>query len=390
MSNLSKMTSRERMLAAFRKEPVDKIPFSPLIDSYTLMEMPPEIIGNSSGPMMDMSTQIEAARRLGCEVMPRHVPVVVHRDFSAPHLHSLGAFGAPVESRTEFDAGELMEIIETPVGTINGVWKFTDKTGWIPHMTKSAVSNHEELKIFHYAVDHISKEPPLQVYDQFLEADEQVGEDGVASVSVPNTPLMYLIEQAWGLENTYYMLQDYPEEVEDIIEKLRESLKRFVEAVAESPAEVVIQYENTSSTLLSPDIFRRYCFPCLNDHADILLSAGKIFLVHMCGKIHAFVDDIRHGHFLGVTDIPPPPTGDLTLDDAADRLPDKVVMGGIDPTVFISRDAKLVADEVGQLIERIKPRPGVVLGSADTAPCGTPVENFKIIRNLVDTLGAYD
>jgi uroporphyrinogen-III decarboxylase len=201
---------------------------------------------------------------------------------------------------------------------------------------------------------------------------------------------MFLIEMAWGLENTYYMLQDHREEVEDIIAKLRASLRRYVEVVAASPAQVVIQYENTSSTLLSPDVFRRYCLPCLNEYADILTAAGKIFLVHMCGKLQAFLDDIRHGRFNGIIDIPPPPTGDLPLDEAADGLPEKVVIGGIDPTTFISRDAGFVRAEVADLIERIKPRRGVLLGSADTVPRGTPSENFTLIRNLVETVGACD
>jgi uroporphyrinogen-III decarboxylase len=378
------MTSRERILAALRKEPVDRIPFVPLIDSYTLREMPPEITDGATGPIMDLKTQIEAARRLGCDVNARHVPVTEPFAGGVPHLQSLGRFGAPVEARAEFDRGQLIEIIETPVGTLTGVWRFTDKVGWIPHMVKAVVRNYEELKIFHYAVDHIDQEPPAQAYEQFLETDKQIGEDGIATAS------MFLIEMAWGLENTYYMLQDHREEVEDIIAKLGVSLRRYVEAVAASPAQVVIQYENTSSTLLSPHHFRHYCLPLLNEHADILAAAGKIFLVHMCGKLRAFVDDIRQGRFDGISDIPPPSTGDLPLDEAADRLPEKVVIGGIDPNTFISRDSEFVKAEVGGLIKRIKPRRGVLLGSADTTPRGTPVENFRLIRNLVETVGAYD
>jgi uroporphyrinogen-III decarboxylase len=390
MKDHGRMTSRERILAALRKEPVDRIPFVPLIDSYTLMDMPPEIIGGVTGPIMDLATQIEAARRLGCDVNARHVPVTEPLAGGAPHLQSMGRFGPPVEARAEFEQGQLTEIIETPVGTLTAAWRYTDKVGWIPHMVKPAVTDHEELKIFHYAVERLLMEPPAPAYDMFHEAEARIGEDGIAMVSIPNSPLMFLIEMAWGLENTYYMLHDHRAEVEDIMARLRTSVRRHVEAVAASPAQVVVQYENTSSTLLSPDMFLRYCLPCLNEHADILGAAGKIFLVHMCGKLRAFVNDIGRGRFDGVSDIPPPPTGDLALDEAADRLPEHSVMGGIDPTTFISRDAKAVEAEVAGLIERIKPRRGVLLGSADTTPRGTPVENFRLVRRLVETIGAYD
>ncbi len=61
----SAMTSRERILAALNREPVDRIPFVPLLDYYTLRDMPSEI----------PSEVIGAARALGCDLMLRHVPV---------------------------------------------------------------------------------------------------------------------------------------------------------------------------------------------------------------------------------------------------------------------------------------------------------------------------
>jgi len=389
MRHDNKMTSRERILVALHGQAVDRIPFVPLIDSYTLMDMPPEIIGASAGPIIDIETQASAAHALGCDVMVRHVISAVPPEGRVPHLESLGRFGAPIEARADFDAGELSEIIETPLGTLTAIWKFTDKAGWIPHMVKPLVSNFEELKIFHFAVDHLEADQPPQPYDYYMQVAKGIGDDGIATASVPNSPLMFLIEMAWGLENTYYLLQDHPAEVEDILEKLHVSLKRHVEVFAEGPAQVVIQYENTSSTLLSPDIFRRYCLPRLNEYADILMGAGKTFLVHMCGKLQAFVGDIDGGRFTGIADIPPPPTGDLPLDEAKTRMPEKIVIGGIDPTVFLSHDTKLLEAEVSGLIERIKPHRGVLLGSADTAPRGTPVENFRLIGKLVETVGAY-
>lgn len=389
MARNDRMTSRERILAALKGQIVDRIPFVPLIDSYTLMDMPSDIIGDASGPMFDPVTLINASRALGCDVMPRHIISAVPPLGRTPHIESLGKFGSPVETKVDFDSGKLTESITTPLGTLTARWEFTDKAGWIPHMTKPLVSNHEELKIFHYAVERMPPDLQPQPYDAFLQIEEEIGDDGIATATIPNSPLMFLIEMAWGLENTYYLLNDHRDEVEDILERLHQSLKAHVEVFAESPAEIVIQYENTSSTLLSPDVFRRYCLPRLNEYADIVMGAGKIFLVHMCGTLRAFTDDIARGRFHGIADIPPPPTGDLPLDEAKELLPDKIVLGGVDPTTFLSREPELLREEVSGLIERIKPYSGVLLGSADTAPRGTPPENFKLIRELVETVGAY-
>ncbi len=389
MAHNDRMTSRERILSALKGQPVDRIPFVPLIDSYTLMDMPPDVIGDATGPMFDPSVLVNASRALGCDVMPRHIVSAVPFLGRTPHIESLGTFGPPVEAQVDFDSGKLLEIITTPVGTLNATWEFTDKAGWIPHMTKPLVSNYEELKIFHYAVERMPPDIQPQPYDEFLQLEEKIGGDGIATATVPNSPLMYLIEMAWGLENTYYLLNDHPDEVEDILERLHQSLRAHLEVFVEGPTEIVIQYENTSSTLLSPDVFRRHCLPRLNEYADIVMGAGKIFLVHMCGTLQAFTDDIAKGRFHGIADIPPPPTGDLPLDEAKAKMPDKIVLGGIDPTTFLSREPGIIKNEVSGLIERIKPYNGVLLGSADTAPRGTPPENFRLIRELVETVGAY-
>jgi len=384
------MTSRERILAALTRQPVDKIPFTPLIDPYTIKDLPEEITGPRIDGGMDPLRMAHTGRGLKCDLMIRHVPATRALRTVTPHLQSLGGFDPSIELKSEFKDGHFVEIMDTPVGGLTGTWKFTERVGIIPHPVKHFVNNYEELKIFHYAVERMDPNPPELAGEEFIRVDREIGDDGIATASISNTPLMFLIEMVWGLENTYYLLADYRDEVEDIMRKLHLSLRRYVEVLADCPARVIIQYENTSSTLLSPAVFRRYCLPLLNEYAGILRAAGKIYLVHMCGKLRAFVSDIAGAEFAGITDIPPPPTGDLPLDEAAGSLPGKVVVGGISPTTFINPDPAVVETEISGLIERIKPFPGVLLGSADTTPRGTPVENFHLIRSLVDRLGAYE
>ena len=52
----------------------------------------------------------------------------------------------------------------------------------------------------------VSSEPPAADSGFFLQVEAEIGDDGIATASLPNTPLMHLIETVWGLENTYYLL----------------------------------------------------------------------------------------------------------------------------------------------------------------------------------------
>jgi uroporphyrinogen-III decarboxylase/putative sterol carrier protein len=387
---MDEMSSRERILSALRGQPVDRIPFVPLIDTYSVLDMPAHVqqamqAGANEGYWQGI---LAAVREIGCDIMLRHVYVTKSAS-GAPHLNGFGQFLPPVATSSRMEGSTLIETLETPVGTLTGTWGFTEAHGWIPHPIKHLVNNLEELKVFTYAVEHLSREKPEPDFENYTRAEQALGEGGLATTSFLNTPLMDLIETCWGLENTYYLLHDHPAEVEAVLDGLHAVQRKTVERIAESPAPVVIEYENTSSTLLSPAIFRRYCLPILNEYADILKSAGKIFLVHMCGKLKAFQSDLAAARFDGVADISPLPTGNFTLDEAAASLPGKVVIGGIDATTFIEPDFAQVEAKIAALIDRVKPYRGVLLGSADTAPRGTPLQTFQLIQHLVVTAGSY-
>ena len=389
-STEGQMSTRERILAALQGQPVDRIPFVPLIDTYSVLDMPAHVqqalqAAASAGYWQGM---LAAIREIGCDILLRHV-YVTQSASGAPHLNGFGFFDPPVVTSSRMDGSLLVERLETPIGTLTGTWGFTDMHGWIPHPVKHLVTDHEELKIFAYAVEHLRLEKPEPDFGNIIQAEKAIGEAGIATTSFLNTPLMDLIETCWGLDNTYFMLHDYPDEVEAILDRLHRVQRLVVERIAESPAKVVIEYENTSSTLLSPKVFRRYCLPLLNEYADILHSSDKIFLVHMCGKLAAFAGDLASARFNGIADISPHPTGNFTLDEAVAALPGKIVIGGIDATTFIELDLGQVEAKVAGLIGRIKQYPGVLLGSADTAPRGTPLETFQLIQHLVETAGSY-
>ena len=64
------------------------------------------------------------------------------------------------------------------------------------------------------------------------------------------------------------------------------------------------------------------------------------------------------------------------------------VLSCFDPTTSISDNTGAVQAQVAGLIKSIKPFCGAVLGSADTMPRGTRLENVRLIRELVAGLGS--
>ena len=52
------MSGRERILAALNHQPVDRLPFTPAVDSYLMMGLPPELTGDPNLDYMHPKRQL--------------------------------------------------------------------------------------------------------------------------------------------------------------------------------------------------------------------------------------------------------------------------------------------------------------------------------------------
>lgn len=135
------ISARERILASLQGKPVDRIPFVPLIDTYSVLDMPTQILqamqsASSEGYWQGM---LAAIREIGCDIMLRHV-YTTKADSGAPHLNGFGRFNPPVVTSSRMEGSLLIETLETPIGTLTGTWGFTEMHGWIPHPVKHLVT----------------------------------------------------------------------------------------------------------------------------------------------------------------------------------------------------------------------------------------------------------
>ncbi len=374
------MTSRERLLAVLRHQEPDRIPWAPLIDGYftnSLLEK-----------NMKMNV-VEALRYIGADIMERHVPTftsLIHgiaRFTSGPV--SQGNIKITIERGKK--TGEVVRTFEMPTGSLRERFIFTKDSPFIPFPTEYKIKKREDLKVYKYLVENLEYEP---YFNEFQKEADCIGEDGLATTSSPCTPLLHLLQIDMGLEKFYYYLSDYPKEMEELMSIMHERGKEVYRIIAESPAEVVIDHENTSTTLHSPKMYERYCLRQLNEYADILHKKNKIFLIHRCGKLQNLMNLIDRGKDDGTIDVTPFPTGDLNIGEAVKVWgKNKVVMGGIDPIAFTGLSPEEIKEYVKKLLKEVSPGDNFILGSADATPYGTPIENLKAITEVIEECGTY-
>ena len=173
-------------------------------------------------------------------------------------------------------------------------------------------------------------------YDFVQARHAAMGEHGLYSIFGPPTPLLDLIMFQFRLPNVYFLMDDYPQEMEELLAVMHRRNCEYYELAAAAPGEVVRPFEDTSTTLVSPDLYRRYCLRQLQDYRDICHADGKLFVPHMCGLLKGVLPELAETAVDGIEALTPPPLGDCPIGLAREKLGPKVTLiGGFDPTQFV-------------------------------------------------------
>jgi uroporphyrinogen-III decarboxylase len=376
------MSSRERLMAALLHQETDRVPWSPLICGYYSLGLQEPLHGN------DLAVQ----RAIGADVMERISTTVYSQSLPSgiPPAFEISP-GKPFEIVTssnnvairEIREGNLLlRMYETPVGDVRETYETRESSPWMAFPVEYKIKTHEDLNIYQYIVEAQEYQP---AYNDFIRISGEIGDDGLATTPSPISPFQMLLEVELGVEQFHYFLIDYPDELEALMWVMHAKNLEACEIIAESPAEVVILYENTSTSYMSPPMFKRYILDHLNEYADLYHKAGKIVLIHACGTLKDIAAELGLGRYDGVCDIAPPPTGDLDLAEAKEVWGNrKVAMGGIDATAFVSLSPEEMKKHVRQILERISSHRGVILGSGDAVPPGTPLETLRAVTEAVN------
>jgi hypothetical protein len=357
------MTSKERLLAVLNDRRPDRIPWAPLIDGYYISSLAEQGI-------QEMNV-VETLRYIGADVFERHVPVVK------------GKMDASVKYSVRREGDKEIQTFETPVGSVYQVYQQGGNTSF---RIKHFIENKGDIKTYKYVVQSRCYEPD---YQPFIKEQNYIGDDGLATASGPLTPIQVLLQDIMGIEGFTYAVADYPDEMHDLMEAMHKSNLDCYEVMAKSPAEIIIVYEDTSTTVMSPRWFDMYCADYLNQYADVVHKVGKIYISHMCGKLKGMRYQVANLTVDGVDSICPPTTGDTWAHEALEMWPGKVVIGGIEPPALKRMSVDQTKEYVLDILKKVAPGDRFILSTGDATSYGTPIENLMAITELIKQYGNY-
>lgn len=374
------MESRERLLAILNKEKSpDRAGWSPLVDGYFMSSF------SENKDIIDVFKEIKA------DLMERHVFTwsssfenkKIGLKNNKNNVIEISENGVRIkeELRKVKKGIEIIRQYEIPGHVLTSRSIYTKESPFIPFPLEYAIKTPEDMEAY---VDIKNKEKYVRKYSRFIKEDLRIGNIGIATDTAPTTPVQEIIQHLTGIEKFYTkFLLDYRKKLEELMEVMHEKNLEVYRIVADSPSKIVINYENTSTTLVSPEIYEKYSLQYINDYSDILHSKDKIYLTHRCGKLKGLIDLLKKGKDDGIIDISPKPTGDLDIWDAQELWPDKIVQGGLDPTTLTHWTIDRLKDYVRMILDKTDSHERLIIGTADATPKNAKLENLIVVGEVL-------
>jgi uroporphyrinogen decarboxylase len=175
------------------------------------------------------------------------------------------------------------------------------------------------------------------------------------------------------------MAMDNPEWVEHALERLLAKKLRGIELAGRFEQDLVeIGGGAGSNTVISPDMFRRFCLPFDRRQVSAIHAGGAKVVYHLCGGLMHMLDMVvETGADALETMTPPAMGGDCDLAEAARRVGDRLAfIGGFDQNKGFEKGNPKVVREMVRELFAARPRGGYICSPSDHFFFGSP-ENIQ-------------
>ena len=357
------MTSRERWIAALKLQPVDRLPFWPKLDAaYPRAQ---------AAPFNSMSID-EIHDWIGSD---KHVwlPRIMKRTGTRSSTEVREGNGT---QRTVFTVGSRSTERVNQWDEASQAW----------HPVVFPITNLDDIGLMTEWFRDSRAEVDEESLTKAKAVVRQIGDDGVTTNSIGESPLMIFVEWLAGVENAHYLLADYAAEVEELFDAIQKFNIQSVQMhVEHSPADLLYFIENTSTTLISPNQYRKYCYGHVQEYGRIVDDSDYFLALHMCGHLKAVLPDlasIRADAFEAFTSAP---VGNTSLLDGRSVCPDKCLIGGTNAIMWV-RPAHEIIAEIERDLNALPHQRGVAVTSAGVMP---PLCTPETIKEVADWVKQY-
>ncbi len=382
------MTSKERLMTAFRRKKADHVPVCPDISVmvpakltgrpfYELFLDGREHNGWTSATYAE--AYVKAVKHFGIDGWYIYGGLKEIRPGDAPEF---------VDTVHQRDEGKLVSrMCRTPLGDLSEAeMYFGDEPPWREEKpVKELKRDFEKLRLW------MGKGP--WTWEKDFRDRSRIGELGVYVAMIPVFQDWWFNFRNGGFEQCY---EDFLEE-EKFMDEVHEywmewALANVRAMVAAKPDEIMLGGSSASLSISSPSIFRKYELPFIKKAARICREGGVISHLHICGRSWELVQIVAEETDVDVMEpMEEPPGGNVDLAEAKRRVGNKLcIKGNINTFDFmLNATPEQVKEKCKRLIDAAGADGGFVLSTGDQCGRDTPHANLFAMVETAKTYGRY-
>ena len=381
---MAEMTSRARLLAASRRQAVDRVPCSPRL-AYWLMEH----YGDAS-----LKTHLRAAAEFGFDL---HTNVGVFWspfELAARATCDLPGVEYSVAWSKDGDFDVATRTFRTPAGTLTdrlcippaGDRRFGMAPN--PFRTEHLVKSRSDLA----AVRYLLPDPKRTSLAPYFAQVEECGERALVQLNVHSA----LNHRAGEMMSTTDLMVLFYDDREFFAELLAigqaQQMAEIQTALDAGVRHFFLNwYYNSMSTGWSPGFWTDFFAPQLRDACALIHAAGGLVNYYDDGKCMPILDLLAEAGIDVLQTLTPPPVGDVDLAEAKRRIGDRVCLMGHIDLIYVLKlgTPELVERAVREALATAGPR-GFILGTSDSIRDGTPLANVQAYFAAARNYGRVD
>jgi hypothetical protein len=250
-------------------------------------------------------------------------------------------------------------------------------TSWTLEHYFKGPEDYEPLRA--WAADHVY----LPNYEAYAEAEKWRGEDVILRGYAGSIPLHTIMISWMGLDTFAVEWAERRDEILALESAMCQSQRPLYSIMAESPISHANLGGNVVTTVMGRERFNRFCLPVLNECADVLHEKGKLMGSHLDGDNGLWADLVSGSAMDYVEAFTPAPDTDMTLAEALEAWPDKVLWINFPSSVHLAEAARIreVAQEICELGHETN---RVIVGITEDIPSDRWQESLLAISRVVN------
>lgn len=392
------MTNRERILAALRGQPVDRLPWVPRLDLWYNANrycgtLPEQWAGAT---LPEIIADLGVGRH---EVIPdflntEHPDEGCDRALGIEHCRNqpYRVRFRRTERLVERSGEEIRVIYRTPVGEVSAKLLYTEQMRrdgvTLMHVAERVIKRPEDYGVVGFIFEDLEV---VADGGRYAELRDEVGESGivVGYCNVAASPVHHLLKELVPYDRFFYDLHDTPELILRTVARLEGYFEQVISACAASEAEAVLLGANYDVSLTTPRLFAEHIAPWLTRAAERLHAAGKLLVTHTDGENDGLCEQyVQCGVDLADSVCPAPMTR-LPLAEYRRQFGARpAIWGGICSISVLPgsmNDAQFEA-HLDEVIGAVGNGRGMIFSIADTTP---PAADLSRIRRIGERLGEF-